>query len=120
MFDCNMSNAAMVLALKRARAEIGVKLAKMLTTCFAAACIGRELGWITSDLRRDEGQHVGWRRFFRAERPAGKSQVGEMNGKPEPIGRAPSLANQRQIFRRVGVMPHDHRGLRRRIEQRRA
>ena len=43
-----------------------------------------------------------------------------MNGKPEPVGGAPSLSDQRQIFGREGVMPHDRRRLCRRIEQRRA
>ena len=53
-----------------------------------------------------------------AEHAARKTQIGEMHGKAEPIGGAPALADQRQVFRREGVMPHDRRRLRRRIEQR--
>jgi hypothetical protein len=37
-------------------------------------------------------------RFFNVEHTARKSQIRKVHGKPEPIGGAPPMADQRQVF----------------------
>ena len=50
----------------------------------------------------------------------GKPEIGEVHGKPEPIGGAPPLTDQRHVLGRERVMAHDRRRVCWRIEQRRA
>jgi len=72
------------------------------------------------DLSGDESQHAFRRLFVDAHDPAWIAKVCELNSKSEPVGGASALTDQRQVFRRESVMPHDRRRLCRRIEQRRA
>ena len=37
--------------------------------------------------------------LFDAEHPTGKSEIGEVHGKPEPVGDAPALPDQRPCSR---------------------
>ena len=40
----------------------------------------------------------GWGRFIDSDNSTRKSQKGEMNAEPKPIGSSPTLVDQRQVF----------------------
>ena len=118
LLDRDMSNSALVIAPKGTRSEIGLKFAKVLPAGFFTPRVPRELCCLASDLCGDEGEHIGGRRFVDAGHTTGKPQIGEVHGKSEPVGDAPPLAHQRQVFGRERVVAHDRRRVRWWIEQR--
>lgn len=120
LLDRDMRNGAVILAAKRSNVEVGLQFAKVRSAGLLPVRIFLKRLGVVSNLRRDESEHVGGRPLVHANDSARETQIGEMHGKAEPIGRAAALANQRQVFCRVGVVPHDSRQLRRWIEQRRA
>jgi hypothetical protein len=98
LFDCDMRDSALVFASKGTHGEIGLKFSEMVPARFVALCVDAEICGIATNLRRYEGQHVdGWR-FVNVEHTARKSQIRKVHGKAEPIGGAPPLADQRQVF----------------------
>lgn len=120
LFDCDMNNCAHVFAPERTHGKIGLQFAEMRTTCLLPFRIFFKRIEVVSNLRPNEGKHVRRRGFIDADHPARKTQVGETHGEAEPIRGAPALTDQREVFRREGVMPHDRRRVCRRIEQRSA
>ena len=120
LFDRDMSNGALVITAKRTNIEIGLKLAKMRSTGLLPVRVFLDRLGLVSELRRDESQHVGRRRFINFDDSTRVPQIGEMDSEPEPIGGTTSLADQRHVLGRECVVSHDRCWVRRWIEQRRA
>ena len=72
LFDRDMSNSALVVAPKGTNGEIGLKFAEMFPAGFVRAARSLRTLGVASNLRRNEGEHIGRRRFIDAEHTTGK------------------------------------------------
>ena len=115
-FDRDMSDGALIVATKGANVEVGLKIAEMFPTRFTTLGVNAKVRRLTCNLLGDESEHVSGRRLFDAEHPTGKSEIGEVHGKPEPVGRASALPDQRHVLGRESVVTHDRRRVGRRVE----
>src|SRR5271165_455717 len=92
----------------------------MLPSSLSTARIIAKVSRTSVNLPGNESQHVFRRFLVDTHDPARMAKVCELNRKAEPIGGAPTLPDQCQVLGRKGVMAHDRRWVRRRVEQRRA
>lgn len=98
LFAGNPHDRWLVIMPEGPQAEIGVEFVEMFPAgCFTLPVI-QEGRWVDLELMGNEGQHVLGRHFRRTEYAARVAQVGEMDGKAEPVCIPASLPDQRQIF----------------------
>jgi len=115
-----MSDGAFVVALEATNVEIGLKFAEMFPTRLTPLSVNIEARRLAYNLFGDVREHVGGRYLFDAEHPTGKSEIGEVYGKPQPVGGASPLADQRHVVERECVVTDDRPCIGRRVEYRRA
>ena len=116
LFNCDMSDGAFVVALEGTNVEIGLKFAEMFPTRLTPLGVNIEARRLACDLFGDVREHVGGRYLFDAEHPTGKSEIGEVHGKPQPVGGASTLADQRHVVERECVVTDDRPCIGRRVE----
>ena len=100
--------------------QTGLQIDEMFASCLSTTGVVAKIVHAGMNLTSDESQHVFGRFLVDPHDPARMAKVCELNSKPEPVGGAPALADQRHIVGRERVVTNDRGRIGRRIEQRRA
>lgn len=104
---------------KRSDAKVFLQLANVLSPrLFPLGIFGEGLG-ANAQLLGYEAHHIDRRPFRQAERPAGKSQIGEVDGETQPVRVTTAAADEGQILGRQGVVANDGNRVWWRVEQNR-
>ena len=98
LLDCNLRDSPIILTLEWTNFKICLQLAEMFPAGFFACGVTIKSCEFTAKLVGNKPKHVRRADLRGAPHTTGKTEIGEMHGKPKPVCIAPSSPDQRQVL----------------------